>query len=45
MAAFEKIHKGEIDALTCLADEIRTIEVLASLADDPEHRAYAQYLA
>ena len=45
MAASENMHKGEIDALTRVADEIRTVEVLASLADDPEHRAYAQHLA
>lgn len=45
MAASENMHKGEIDALTRLAEEIRTVEVLASLADDPEHRAYTQYLA
>lgn len=41
----ENMHEGEIDVWTRLAEEIRTVEVLAGLADDPENRAYAQYLA
>lgn len=39
------MQKGKIDAWTRLAEEIRTVEVLAGLANDPEHQAYAQYLA